>query len=231
MRGMPSRDYYVVLNVQPGASFEEIKKAYRKLALKYHPDRNAGNIHTEALFKEINEAYRILSNEQKRDDYNRLRNSQASERTSTYRNTSTANRQQSARPKAVVTGKSILYSINQLRTRLDKSNPFNVDVDSLITRIDSLLSEGNINILLFENNRSITSQVVQETIICSKPLPADYFQMLLPKLLKLAGADIPMQSAVHAAVRQKKQDLFWQKYKFLWVILVTVIFLLLIYFI
>ena len=66
------RDYYEVLGVQKGASAEEIKKAYRKLALKYHPDRNPDNKEAEEKFKEAAEAYEILSDDDKRARYDQF---------------------------------------------------------------------------------------------------------------------------------------------------------------
>ncbi len=63
------RDYYEVLGLQKGASEEEIKKAFRKMALKYHPDRNKGDKNAEEKFKEINEAYSVLSNPDLRKKY------------------------------------------------------------------------------------------------------------------------------------------------------------------
>ena len=66
---MPSkRDYYEILGLAKGASKEEIKKAYRKMALKYHPDKNK-QTDAETKFKEINEAYEVLSNDQKKQAY------------------------------------------------------------------------------------------------------------------------------------------------------------------
>jgi molecular chaperone DnaJ len=68
---MSKRDFYEVLGVSKTANEAEIKSAFRKLAVRYHPDKNAGNPEAETKFKEINEAYQILSNPQKRAAYDR----------------------------------------------------------------------------------------------------------------------------------------------------------------
>jgi len=66
------RDYYEVLGVNKGASADEIKKAYRKAAMKYHPDRNPGDKEAEAKFKEVGEAYEVLSDEDKKARYDQF---------------------------------------------------------------------------------------------------------------------------------------------------------------
>jgi len=69
---MAKRDYYEVLGVSKGASAEEIKKAYRKLAIKYHPDKNPGDKESEEKFKEAAEAYDVLSNPDKKSRYDQF---------------------------------------------------------------------------------------------------------------------------------------------------------------
>lgn len=68
---MTEKDYYEVLEVSKDASGDEIKKSFRRLAMQYHPDRNPGNKEAETKFKEINEAYEVLKDEQKRAAYDR----------------------------------------------------------------------------------------------------------------------------------------------------------------
>lgn len=69
---MAKRDYYEVLGVSKSASSDEIKKAYRKLAIKYHPDKNPDNPEAEEKFKEAAEAYEVLSNQEKRQRYDQF---------------------------------------------------------------------------------------------------------------------------------------------------------------
>src|SRR5476649_1021586 len=68
---MAKRDYYEELGVAKGASADELKKAYRKLAMQFHPDKNPGDAKAELRFKELSEAYDVLRDDQKRAAYDR----------------------------------------------------------------------------------------------------------------------------------------------------------------
>ena len=69
---MAKADYYDLLRIKKGATEDEIKKAYRKLAVKYHPDKNQGDKSAEDKFKEISEAYEVLSDPEKRSKYDQF---------------------------------------------------------------------------------------------------------------------------------------------------------------
>ena len=69
---MAKRDYYDILGVAKGADADEIKKAYRKMAIKYHPDKNEGDKAAEEKFKEAAEAYEVLSTPEKRQRYDQF---------------------------------------------------------------------------------------------------------------------------------------------------------------
>ena len=69
---MSKRDYYEILGVDRGASEGEIKKAYRRVAMKFHPDRNPDDAGAEEKFKEASEAYEILSDKEKRSAYDQF---------------------------------------------------------------------------------------------------------------------------------------------------------------
>jgi len=212
---MLQKDYYQLLHVSPQATAQEIKAAYRKLAFKYHPDRHKGSTINEAVFKEINEAYSVLSNPEKRKFYN------ASISVNTY-----ASQYKRVVP---VTAQSLLQYAIKLRSFVERSNPFSINQDLVFTKLQTLLSNHHLNILLLENNKQIIQQFIQQLFICMQPLNFYYIEVLLPSLQKLAANNDWAQKELHHFHQQKKRDAFWQRYKLLIVFVITLLLCLLMY--
>ena len=111
---MDYKDYYKVLGVKKDASADEIKKAYRKLAIKYHPDKNAGDKAAEDKFKEANEANEVLSDADKRKKYDELgENWQQNQQYQQYAN-------QAAAIEAVLLQKNFMAMADNFRAFLNR---------------------------------------------------------------------------------------------------------------
>src|SRR3954454_1711592 len=179
---MSKKNYYQLLHVSPQATAQEIKAAYRKLAFKYHPDRNKGNTLTEAILKEINEAYRVLSNPEKRKFYNAsiaLNNYHPKHKRSTP-----------------VTSHTVLQNAIKLKTFVERSNVLSINQDIVFHKVQTLLSEHHLNILLLENNMPLNHQFIQQVMLCLQPLTTKSIHLLLPPLRKLAAGDENMLAEI-----------------------------------
>jgi molecular chaperone DnaJ len=212
---MSKKNYYQLLHVSPQATAQEIKAAYRKLAFKYHPDRNKGNTLTEAVLKEINEAYRVLSNPEKRRFYN------ASIAINNFH-------PKHKRP-TPITSHAILQNAIKLKTYVERSNVLNINQDIVFHKVQSLLSEHHLNILLLENNIQLIHQFIQQLLLCMQPLTSKSIQLLLAPLQKLAAGDENMLEEIQTFYQQKKGDAFWQRYKMVAVLIVALLLCLLMY--
>lgn len=204
---MQLKDYYKILEVTPVATHEEIKRSFRRLALKYHPDKNEGNHLSEAIFKEIQEAWEVLSDPQQREAYNYKRwfNRSIGERFT----------------ERALTPAAILDECQRLKNYVVTTNIFQVDYDALSFHIRQLLSDSNIGIL-HQFNDVQTNRAVSRTLLkATAPLPLSYLQPIALLLAKLAGNDEPTVQAIHDAIQQRKRRDYWDKYKWVVVVLIT----------
>lgn len=103
-----SKNYYDILGLEPSASADEIKKSFRRLAIKYHPDKNPGNSEAENKFKEITAAYSVLSDPFKKSDYDRIHVPQKAAKKTTPRPTPPA----APSKKSPSVGKNLIYHLN-----------------------------------------------------------------------------------------------------------------------
>ncbi len=203
-----SKDYYQILGVKPEASPEEIKRSYRRLALKYHPDKNPGDTIAEAAFKEIAEAYEILSDSKKREDYH-------------YKRFYTYNYKYKAAP--TVTPQSILKDAQQLKTLVKDADPFRLNQDALLFQVEQVLNEHNITLLLTEKQTNITQQIIENLLQVCKPLRYDYALTACNKLKTLAGDDTVLLNSINNFIAIKKKSYDWDRYKTTIAIVVAVL--------
>jgi molecular chaperone DnaJ len=204
---MQLKDYYKILEVTPVASQQEIKKSFRRLALQYHPDRNEGNHLAEALFKEVQEAYEVLSDPKQREEYHYKR----------WYNRSVGE----AFSEKDLTPDGMLAECRKLRNYVVTMNIFQVDYDALSYHIRQQLSDSNINILHQFNQAGVNREINRCLLRAAEPLPLTYFQPITLLLAKLAGTDETMLREINHAAQQRKRRDYWDNYKWLFVVIVT----------
>lgn len=204
---MQLKDYYKILEVTPLATHEEIKKSFRRLALKYHPDKNAGDHLSAALFREIQEAWEVLSDPKQREEYN-------------YKRWYNRSMGKSFTERAL-TSTAILAECQQLKSYIVSMNIFQVDYDALSFHIRQLLNDSNIGILQQANDISTNRAVNSALLRAAEPLPLLYLQPIAGLLIKLAGGDEPTLRAIQEAVQQRKRRDYWDKYKWVLVVVIT----------
>jgi molecular chaperone DnaJ len=204
---MTPTNYYQVLQVPSTASIEEIKKAYRKLAQQYHPDKVGEDKTTAAYFSQIKEAYEVLSHAKKRQEYNNQRFS-----------STPANQK-------MITPCSILQDCIELRKITAAIGYYHIDVDLLRAEIEKIFVPENI--LILRNNSPVKLQIVNELITCCNYLPYTHLLIIKKSLSELANEEQNM--AIQQLIRLKKQWMYWDKYKLLLAISIALLFCLLMF--
>jgi curved DNA-binding protein CbpA len=207
---MPLKDYYKTLEVTPAASQNDIKRSYRRLALKYHPDKNAGDKLYEAKFREINEAYDILSNPKKRQDYNSRRGNH------TYGY---------ARGKkySPVTPQTILAKTIELRKSVASLDADRMNKVALYQQIQSLLSDSNIQLLQQHKESTLNKHVIEELLFCARHLAFTNIEQICFQLTALAGTDNPMYQRIYSFSKEMRLKSYWNRYKLLAAILISLL--------
>lgn len=169
------KNYYKILGVTASASQAEIKKAYRLLAIQYHPDKNSGSKESEEQFKKIAEAYIILGDAAKRDAYDCAKGYQQK---NNYRNAGS--------------GKAVPATFLILAKRI-KEKVLNagghINNKALFKVIDDLLTDDTINLLIEARDIATNSLILDELVVSCIFLNNAQKSAIYPKLLKLADGD------------------------------------------
>jgi curved DNA-binding protein CbpA len=213
---MQQKDHYSTLKIKPNATRYEIKKAYYKLAMLYHPDKNEGNAFAEAAFKEINEAYTLLSDAAKRKQYNQ----------SFFQN-----KQYNDAVVAAVTPQDVLLQAQNLYVFLSKANTFKLNIDGLYFQLQEIVSTDNIFSLKEKGDVISIKKFLEIVMNCCKYLPAGFSNKITQTLLQLALQDSETTEYIRHFQKSQNKLSLWEKNKFLLAFIVALLVCMLIWFI
>ena len=209
------KNYYHILEVPPSATPHDVKKAYRRLALQYHPDKNPDNEAAESHFKEIQEAYHILSDPGRRSAYNQRR---------WYRYHTAPVAEE------VETAAMIIQKASKLGRYIGTIDPAFLNRKALYNYISHyLLGEKSMQLIRDENDLHINRHMVSAIVQASKALPFQKIKTICERLQLLAGTDPEAFRQIQALEQQKKLQSYWEKFQQPLVIIVTVLLCWLIY--
>jgi curved DNA-binding protein CbpA len=210
---MAIKDYYKILNVTPDAPAATIRQSYRKLAMKYHPDKNPDDELSAAVFGEIAEAYSVLGNSSARKNYNEQRHVTAA---SEYK-------------KPADTIESLTHKANNLKQKILQSDPFRMNRDALFFSIKQLFPE-DISMLL-KTNETQQKSFLELVVTCSSMLTSAQLKNLIttmqPLFIKHAWLQQQLQALVHHQIKKER----WEKYKVILAIIVAILLCIVIFFV
>lgn len=211
---MPVKDYYNTLGIPPQSGIQDIKRAYRKLAMRYHPDKNPDDPRAAILFREVQEAYRILSDPLLREKYHRDR----------WLNRA-AGRTYSAPPDTTPYG--ILLKVLELEKYMNREDPFRTDREGLTAYILQLLDEEHLKILQYNNDTQLNTRIVLLLKHASRILHYRQVVNITPRMGLLAPN---LTADLNKWERQSRLEAFWNRYKGVIALLIAGILCVLIYF-
>lgn len=212
---MQPKDYYNVLGVSPTVTQEEIKKAYRKLALQHHPDTNPDNQLADAHFREIQEAYSVLSNVNKRKKYDEVRwLSGMSSR---------------MRKEQHITAQWILQEAQKLSKHMETADTYRMSHRALGDYISLLLSDTNLSVLHRHNEPELKLQLLEALLKATRYLQLRYLQPVATKLAKLTNDPLAL-NRINARLSEQRRRERQNKYIPLWIILATLLLCLFMFF-
>ncbi len=211
---MTLKDYYSILHIPSTASMDEVKKAFRKLALLYHPDKNPDSRFATAKFAEIQEAYAVLGDRKKRTEYNYSRYFQSSG--------------VSQQPLAG-SADDILRASFELRNKLAGMDPFRIDRDQLFFEVSRVLSDHNIRLLSDAPFTDTHQKIIRHLTESFQHLSLDHVKELVGKLQSIHPEETVAHKELNEFLLHARVQHYWNKYQFLIALVVALMVCLFIY--
>ena len=212
---MHLKDYYNILKLEPSATLPEIKKAYRKLALQYHPDKNQNDLYASAQFTEIKEAYEVLTNPAKKEYYLQQR----------WYNQSLGKR----KTQNIITPVTVLLQALELEKYVSKLDVFRMDKAGLQEYILGLISDSTIEQLKKFNEPETNRQIITIILKAILPLPKLYVKKITEQLNKLSEGDEIAKNQLTAFIQKNEKKNRRDRFSIIIIILATTFLCLLIY--
>lgn len=213
---MAIKDYYEILEIHPGASPAQIKKAYRKLAMRFHPDKNIGNPYVIRHFHEIQEAYEVLSNPVRRNEYHQKRWQYPEMNIRSHTNYE-------------VTPELLLQDALKTEKYVQGLDVFRMNYAALNVQLEQLLNDNHLNLLLDRQMEDTNEKIIKAVLNAAKPLPYRYYSALSGKLVKLAGTGNDIIFTIYKQLQKKRKQYLWDKYKGILMISIALVICYLIY--
>lgn len=206
-----NKDYYRILNVRSSATLQQIKTAYRKLAMQYHPDKNPDDALAAAIFTDVAEAYKILSDTEARKRYNQERYITAEE--------------EYTHP--LHTMETLLVRIQELNTYLKTADPFRINKDALLYSIRQLFP-ADINILVNTKELQL-NQFLEQVSFAADYLSTRQTKQLIVLLQPFFVKHEWLQHKLQMLLSQQQKQENWDRYKVVLALLVAIILCLIIF--
>ena len=190
------KDYYQILGVKPSATALELKKAYKALAIKYHPDKNPGDTLSEAYFKEIQEAYATLSVPHKREKYDDERWLSGMGNKNQY--------------KEAVTPSWLLNISRDLNNSLAIMDTYRMSQRALQEYILLILTDAHLGVLQHAD-KATNNTIIAEILKATAKLEIQYLPEITKRLLILAKDDNEMMMAIYNNEETREQESRFEK--------------------
>lgn len=216
MPAVQLKDHYKVLGVPPQATTSEIKTAFRKMAHQYHPDKAPGNIHAEHFFREVQEAYNVLSDPHRKKIYDNER--------------WLAGMVVRAKEQEAATAEWILKESIKLNQHMHTVDAWRMSHQALYDYVMQLLDNNNMAVLLQEEHASVRESVVEQVLSATKILKYQYMQPLAQRLSVLANGDNNALAVIATTERRRKRQADWDKTMPFFVIGITLLLVALMFF-